>query len=58
MAADETSPDCPFPETDRHGGAVKSGISVGLPCAGAEILKAKATIGGRDPVAALQPSRE
>ena len=58
MAADETSPDCPFSETDRQGGAVKSEIGGGQPWANTEILKAKAAIGGRDPVTALQPSRE
>lgn len=55
---DKTSPDCPFSETDRQGGADKSEIGSQEPCAASEILKAKATVGGLDPVGALQSSQD
>ena len=42
---DETSPDCPFSETDRQGGAVKSEIVRFLPRGPCETLEAKAAVG-------------
>lgn len=55
---DKTSPDCPLPETNRQGGAAKSGIGFRKPREEPEITEDKVAVGSPQPATARKPREE